>query len=356
MALGGDGRWPRTRTTRRHMPRPCRRSAPPKADASDRRAPPLLGPRHGGGPRPGLPRATHTGVVPIGHARIPCAVLEDGRRVVSVDGVLQSLGLNRHGDGGRRARVTSAEMTLAQLLGADLLQPVVDTDLVQALKAPLWYRPLVGATRQQGLEARWLPALCDVWRRAAKAASLDRQQRRVAVRAAQLGRGLDAAGLIAAIDATTGYQAERAKSDLLPHLQGYLPPGLWRWTRQLPAAFFQEVTRLHGETCTAAQSQWPQTMAEFLDMALYQPLPPDVRAELQRRAPPPRSAYHGQRRQTSDRLDLGHLPLSHQVAAVWGLMRASNDREDFTQLFRKAFPTVSPGRRRTPVQRLTDRP
>src|SRR5947209_1963627 len=39
-----------------------------------------------------MPRATHSGVLKIGDAEIPCYVLENGERVLSTRGIMKSLG------------------------------------------------------------------------------------------------------------------------------------------------------------------------------------------------------------------------------------------------------------------------
>ena len=49
-----------------------------------------------------IPQATHEGILTIGDVEIPCAVLEDGRRVLTQSGVMVALGRARQAKG--RAR------------------------------------------------------------------------------------------------------------------------------------------------------------------------------------------------------------------------------------------------------------
>ena len=44
-----------------------------------------------------IPRATHIGEINIGDVRIPCAVLEDGTRVLSENGITNALLGSRSG-------------------------------------------------------------------------------------------------------------------------------------------------------------------------------------------------------------------------------------------------------------------
>lgn len=52
-----------------------------------------------------LPRATHAGELKLGDIVIPCAVLEDGRRVLTQQGFLQAIGRARSAKGGQGASV-----------------------------------------------------------------------------------------------------------------------------------------------------------------------------------------------------------------------------------------------------------
>ena len=48
-----------------------------------------------------LPKATHEGILTIGEMEIPCAVLEDGTRVLTQSGVMVALGRARQAKGRR---------------------------------------------------------------------------------------------------------------------------------------------------------------------------------------------------------------------------------------------------------------
>jgi len=48
-------------------------------------------------------KATHAGELTIGDIRIPCFVLEEGRRVISGRGMIRAIGMKSHGQ--RMARI-----------------------------------------------------------------------------------------------------------------------------------------------------------------------------------------------------------------------------------------------------------
>src|SRR5438046_2812702 len=57
--------------------------------------------RNGG---PGIPIATHSGDIRIGNVVLPCAVLEDGTRVLTQKGVFQAIGRTGQSSGFRETR------------------------------------------------------------------------------------------------------------------------------------------------------------------------------------------------------------------------------------------------------------
>src|SRR5713101_5951458 len=52
-----------------------------------------------------LPRATHSGELKIGNVLIPCAVLEDGTRVITQRGMFVALGMHKNPGKGQTAIV-----------------------------------------------------------------------------------------------------------------------------------------------------------------------------------------------------------------------------------------------------------
>ena len=73
-----------------------------------------------------MPRATHVGNVKMGNVEIPCAVLEDGRRLLTQQGFLMALGRARSAKGGQGASVDQ----MPAFLAAKNIKPFIDSDLI----------------------------------------------------------------------------------------------------------------------------------------------------------------------------------------------------------------------------------
>ena len=89
-----------------------------------------------------LPRATHVGTVQIGSVGIPCAVLEDGRRLLTQQGFLMALGRARSAKGGQGASVDQ----LPAFIAAANLKPFIDSDLIASTK-PIPFRAVSFTTK-----------------------------------------------------------------------------------------------------------------------------------------------------------------------------------------------------------------
>src|SRR5665213_837586 len=61
------------------------------------------------------PKATHRGVLKIGAARIPCAVLDNGKRVVTENGITNAILGSRSGASKRLKRAAESEGALLPL-------------------------------------------------------------------------------------------------------------------------------------------------------------------------------------------------------------------------------------------------
>lgn len=124
-----------------------------------------------------LPTATHEGVLQLGDARIPCAALSDGTRVLSQDAALQAIGLESNG---------FALPSNIQPFASELL--------------PTPWLPLVGyitesGEREIGLDCSVFSALCFAYIAAGIARATTASQKHVLFRCAQLQRAFCAVGM-----------------------------------------------------------------------------------------------------------------------------------------------------------------
>src|SRR5262249_13389245 len=73
-----------------------------------------------------IPKATHEGLLTIGDMEIPCAVLEDGTRVLTQSGVMVALGRARQAKG---RQYYDADVNLPAFLTAKNLRPFIPQEL-----------------------------------------------------------------------------------------------------------------------------------------------------------------------------------------------------------------------------------
>lgn len=292
----------------------------------------------------GLPFATHPGVVKIGEASIPCAVLDNGQRVLTEHGITTALG-SRSGASKRRKKATQEDGVPAPIfLAPQNLIPFISKDLAEGPLKPIQYRQ--GRQVVTGYDARVLRAICEVWLEARRAGKLQEQQLDRAYKAELLVRGLADIGIISLVDEATGYQQDRAKDELQRILAAYISPTLLPWTERFPMEFFKEMFRVWGWPWPADGATYkgpigPRYAGKIIKQVIYGNLPPGVLEELEQRNP---ANAKWQRKNRMPQLltdDIGHPHVEKLVANVTMLFRLSDDRNQFWRNYSRAFPRAN---------------
>lgn len=279
------------------------------------------------------PKATHTGELHIGEITIQCAVLPDGRRVLSQRGVGRALG---RGYGGANWRGDDAGGNLPFYVAAKTLIPFIPNELLLLIQQPVQYQQRQGGGVAHGIEATALPLICDVWLKARAEGALTSAQKAVAQRAEVLMRGLAHIGVVALVDEATGYQEVRDRMALQAILDQFLRKELAAWAKRFPEDFYKEIFRLRSWKWNNLKR--PGVVAAYTKDLVYARLAPGVLQDLERRNPiiatGRRAAKHHQ--WLTD--DVGHPALAQHLHAVIGLMRASDSWDGFKKLVDRAFP------------------
>lgn len=287
-----------------------------------------------------LPRAvTEIKLLKIGDAEIPCAVLEDGRRVLTQEGVLHAIGRAKKAKGGQGASVVDNPPAF---LAAKNLNAFISQDLLRST-TPIIFRPLAGP-KAFGYEARLLPEICRVFVDAKKSGKLLPSQKHIAEKCELLLSALAGIGIIALVDEVTGHQARRDRQELQKILEAYINPELipLPWTRRFPDEFYKELFRLHGWQYSPPQVKRPKILSQITARLVYQQLPPGVWEQLKRINPADKK---GNRRYRNWRFlteDIGNPHLEKQLIAVTTLMRSAPNWRIFERLFERAFPSQQP--------------
>lgn len=278
--------------------------------------------------------ATHDGTLRFGTTEITCAVLEDGTRVINTTTFLNALGRPRKGskDGG------------IPFLAAGNLQLFIPGDMHDIFK-PIPYR-LVQGGRAMGYPAEALPAVCEVYLQAREVGALVPSQRPIAKACEILVRGIARVGIVALIDEATGYQEVRARDELQRILEAYVQAELRPWVKMFPDEFFKEIYRLENWQYRPGSNKRPSVVGRMINKYVYEQLPPGVLEELERRNP---KNEHGNRVRRHHQFlteGTGNPHLDRQISTVTTLMRISNNKTEFKDLFERAFP---PPQQRLPL-------
>jgi P63C domain len=279
------------------------------------------------------PRATHAGELQIAGRTFQCAVLEDGRRVLTQETFLTAIGRSRKGKGGQ---AFSSPDGLPPFVAADSLKPFVTEDLKRAT-VPIVYRTPSG-NRAFGYEANLLPLVCEVYLRACEEKKTTSQQAHIVKACELLMRGLAQVGIIGLVDEATGFQDVRDRQALQAILDKYLRKEFAAWARAFPDDFYREIFRLRSWKWQGMKINRPQCVAQYTKDLVYARLAPGILRELEVRNPRGESGRRKAKHYEWLTEDIGHPALAQHLHAIIGLMRASDSWEQMMKMVNRAFP------------------
>jgi hypothetical protein len=284
-----------------------------------------------------VPKATHTGTLRIGDVEIPCAVLDDGRRVLTQQGFLRAIGRNPNPQAGTGA--AGMVEGLPAFLMSESLKRFISEDLRRS-STPIIFKPLgTGGYKGRafGHLAELLPSVCSVYLEARRQNALPRQQRHIAEQCELVLQGLAHVGITALVDEATGYQELRDKVALQAILDQFLRKEFAAWAKCFPDEFYQHIFRLRGWTWKGMKVNRPQIVANYTKDIVYARLAPRILTELETRNPIERGQRKAKHHQWLTE-DVGHPALAQHLYAVIGLMRVSDSWNQFKQILDLAYP------------------
>lgn len=293
------------------------------------------------GKRAHLPRATHKGDLEIGDVTIPCAVLDNGKRVLSEHGMTNAILGSRSGASKRLKAAALSDGTLLPLfLAPAVLKPYIESTLIGGSLGSISY--LDGQSTERGFDATLLPAVCEIWLKAREDRALQKQQLEKARKAEVLMRALARVGIIALVDEATGFQYERPRRDLEEQLARFLSEELRRWVRTFPAEYFKELCRLRGVELRA-DMKLPPYFGTLTNNLVYKRIAPGLLKKLKER--------RDERGRPGNKLfswlseDVGLRALLVHLGTVVALMKINTDYEAFEKQLNRIAPPYpdSPG-------------
>ena len=283
------------------------------------------------------PRATHSGKIAIGELELPCANLDDGRRVLSERGVTRALGGKRGGSHWQRRKAAGAA-NLPVFISAGNLAPFISASLETALAQPVLYLPRTGKTGRYGILATLIPEICEVWLKARRAGALHPSQEHLAKTAELLVSALANVGIVALVDEATGYQEVRDRQELHRILEAYIAKELLPWTKRFPDEFYQQLFRLRGWEYSPPSPKRPKMVGKLTSRIVYEKLPRGVLQQLRQRNPVVKDGWRRHRHHQFLTEDIGNRHLEKHIASVTTLMRIAPNWSSFERLLERAFP------------------
>ncbi|MCX6376364.1 MAG: P63C domain-containing protein [Armatimonadetes bacterium] len=270
----------------------------------------------------------------IAELEIPCYVLEDGRRVVVLGGMLNALDMSQ-GTAGR-----GGGNRLTKFIGGKSLQPFIPEQLADAVTRPIRFRTPSGALAY-GYQATVLADLCEAIVEASKGTKLNYQLEHIVKRAEILLRGFTRVGIIALIDEATGFQEFRAREALEEILRRFISEELLKWAKTFPDEFYKQMFRLRGWQYSEFSVKRPGVAGKITNDVVYERLAPGVLDELRRITPKDGKGRRRHRYHQHLTEDIGHPRLREHLASVTTLMKASSSWRTFYSMLNRALPKWS---------------
>ncbi|CAM1333007.1 P63C domain-containing protein [Tenacibaculum aestuariivivum] len=277
-------------------------------------------------------KATHEGVLKIGETEIEVAVLENGKRIITLSGIFKALN--------RPVRGTSRIDQIPTFMDAKNLQPFINEELRAVIKKVEFLT--IENKKAEGYDASILPLIADLYLQARASDSLLKSQFETAIKAEILVRSLAKVGITALVDEATGYQYEREQEELQLILKQYVSEELLPWQQRFPHEFYRQIFRLNKWEYTVENlKKRPSVVGTWTNKYIYKQLPNGVLDELKKITPKDskgKNKGHFHRRLTED---VGHPNLNNQIVTVITIMKLSKSWKDFDTKFNDLFGQTS---------------
>lgn len=238
-----------------------------------------------------VPREVAAGeIVDIPGIVLPCAVLSDGRRVLSTRGVVAAFGYKHTGSAAPGNRAPE----LPPFLASNALKPFISADLTVRLKSPIEYRKGALGVRRRGMGD-------------AAAVILD---------------ALVGVAMVALVDSATGYERVRPPRELERQLGALIADQTAAWQRTFTEPYYRELCRLRGVEYHPTRR--PRYFGTLTNDIVYSRIAPGVLAKLREKNPIDDDGRRATKHHQWLTRDLGHPALREHLALVVGFMRLSS--------------------------------
>lgn len=261
----------------------------------------------------------YEGELDLNGLKIPCYVLEDGRRVLSTTGMQNVLGLDDPND--------RSGTKLVKILSSKAISDCIPNGYLSVKDKS--FPCFKGYRRIMAYEATILPDICEIMLNArdcalSKKTSLGVNQQTVINRCDIIVRALAKVGIIALVDEATGYQEDknRAKDELQKFLNQFLTEEASKWVKTFNDSFFEMIYKMRGWDWENIHKR-PAVVGQWINDIVYKRLGPGVLEELKIRNPKNEKGYKPKKDHQFLSEDLGKPKLKEHLAAIEALGRAT---------------------------------
>lgn len=231
-----------------------------------------------------LPRETHRGVLKIGDKKIPCAVLDNGIRVLRERSVAIAFGKRGGGAHWKRKKSQTGGSHLPEYVSAKNLEGFINEDVREKLSNPISYITTTGK-EAYGLTAILLPEICDIWLKAREKGALSDIQLSTARQAEIILKGFAHIGIIALVDEATGYQEIRPRDALQAYLEMIIRKELAAWAKKFPDEFYENIYKLKNWPWPGMKKNRFSVVAHYTRDLIYERIAPTLLVELEKKSP-----------------------------------------------------------------------
>jgi hypothetical protein len=255
----------------------------------------------------------------IGDIRIPCYVLDNGKRVLIQRNMAGALG--RSDTGGNR---------INDLINLKFLVEFVTPELKQTLENPIIFKGVRG-NKSMGYEATVLIDICDaiITAKENKKVVLTPKQKELVVQCEKIIRSVAKVGIIALVDEATGYQEDRERNALAIILEQFISDELRPWLKTFPYEYYKQLFRLKNLEFPSANI--PSYFGHITNNIVYKRLAPKILINLKEKTPVSKNGHKTARLHQSLTADTGYSKLKEHLASIVTLMKISPDYDEFIE-------------------------
>jgi hypothetical protein len=274
--------------------------------------------------------ATHIGYLEIAGKKLRCAVLSNGKRIITQTALFDAFDRPRKGE--KRLE------NLPSIIGAKNLEKFVDAELIEKSQE-IKYRHTNG-TVAGGYDADVIPLICELYIQAKDDNELHPSQENQYIKSMILIRALAKVGITALIDEATGYQYDRDSQELQKLLEAYISQDLMKWQKRFPMTYYREIYRLYNWPFDPSSTKHTQYVGVFTNDYVYDLFPDEVMDEIKRKNPVVKKGDKVFRKHKFHQFftsDIGVPQLDSHLNQLLPVMKLSDNIQEFKKNFNRVF-------------------